>query len=79
MAEERLRVLWGLSGKKGENFFSEIFKTEKEREKEGKVQINSLYRVKHERTPAVQLNSSAIDGLDHPRVSTTKIRSPFEI
>ena len=74
-----LGVFVGFKWKKGRTCLALGFETRKMREKEGKSQISSLYRVEHERAPATRLNSSAIDVLEHPRISTTEIKRPFEI
>ena len=55
------------------------FRVRKIHEKEEGGSISPLYRVEHENSLAIRLKPFAINGLDCPRVSTTKIKSPFEI
>ena len=72
-------VLKGSNRRKEELVWLWDFGVKKMREKEGKSQINPIYRDERENSLAVQLKPFAINGLDCQRVLTVEIKRPFEI
>ena len=69
----------GSKWEKGRTWLALKFGVKKMPEKKGKGQIRPLYRDEGENSLAVRLKPFAINDLDCPRVSTIKIKRPFEI